>query len=522
MSEENRVSDHILPFSESQQGAIVGHCLTNYKFFLKAHTKLRGTWFTKNPLHGVIFDLLCKVYKTDGVFIKSIEEFKSDFFFLDQTPFEKKKYYDAIDLCIFQAKDLFTLDKLERSLTAFLRLSLFKESIEGAAKRYKQQGFEDAYEWSKMRINAIQDASFVDEDVALTFDNPLEWGRKNKDKRSNAISTGCKALDKALGGGLFKSETCAVMAPSNQGKTSVMITIARHAAWQKQDVLFLLHEGNQDEIRERIFMSYLGIEKDTWYKWMDDPSKYEIITAVGEHINKHITYVPYMKTGGMFVEDVVELVKKLNDDRKNKTGKGFDIIIDDYPKKLKSRFAMGKDAARHELALVYDTFNQLAAELDVHVFVAIQTNRNGLRQNSGSIESKTLLGMEEVDESFGIIQNLANVFTLNRSSDDKRKKIVRFNIAKSRGGDTDITINTRTAYHAANVFGDKGMYDNDGMWQIDIPGGFLESYIQESNEKFSTEIIDVALNKQKQLPTTDNSVSLIPTANYVPGKKQET
>lgn len=491
-------ADHPLPFTEEMQEAIVGYSLTDVDFFIKCNKRLRGNWFTKNINLGVIFDQLKFYYAKHREFIRSIDEFKAEPFFLEQKNSDKHKFYTLIDRSVASSRN-FNLQNVERKLTGFMRLSLFKESIEGAALRYKSQGFDDAYIWTKAKLGEIQDATFEDQDVVLRFANPEKWVEEQKKRKSQSISTGNALLDQALGGGLFKSETCAFMAPSNVGKTTAMITLARHAVKNKQNVLFIIHEGNPKELRLRILSAFLGVKTETLYT-MDK----QIVKAASEYIDQYLTYAPYIKTNAMYVEDVVDFIKAMHKEKLEKNGKGFDLIINDYPKKLKSRIRTGQKEGlyRVEASEIYDAFNHLATELDVHCFVAIQTNRTGLKQNNGKIESDFLLGMEEVDEAYGIAQNLANIITLNRSPEDKARRILRFNVAKSRNSPTDICINTRTSYECCLAFGDKDMFDNNGMWQMDIPMGFLSSEMQPNNSKFATDAVDNSLREKEKITIT--------------------
>lgn len=483
-------------FSVEFQEAIIGHCLINDKFFFKCQNKLKSVWFTDMML-ATLFEQLVLSYKRYQYHFKSVDEFKSENFFLEQDEDKRQKFYNTIDRCVFQAQMGFDLDKITYRLTGFLKMSIFKEGLQNGANAFNKQGFDKAWEFTRKKLAEIEDASFEDNGLILDFSNPLDWIVRQEIKRKNAISTGSALLDKALGGGLFPSETCAFMAPSNTGKTTALVTIIRHALKQRKKVLFFLHEGNPEEIRLRILLSFMCVTKDMLYSMVKEDRYSQIIIKLSEHINKFLTFVPYVNTNSMFVEDVITMAKTLNQEQINKTGTGYDLIVDDYPKKLKSRHRAGsKDAVRHELAEVYDAFNFLAAELDTHCFVAIQTNRTGLKQNNGKVESEYLLGMEEVDEAFGIIQNLANVISLNRSPEDKAAKIVRMNIAKSRNEATDVVINTRTNYASMLLFGDKEYLHSGGLWPQDLgEHGFLESYMQDNNYKFDTSQIDQGLRK---------------------------
>jgi KaiC/GvpD/RAD55 family RecA-like ATPase len=507
--------DTPLPFTEEFQEAIMGHCLINQRFFVKAENKLKGSWFTKNMMIGNLFDQLCRIYKDDEMFIKSVVEFKGDIFFIEQKDQEREKYYALIDRCVYQA-NCFSVEKIEKSLTGFLRVSLFKESVEGAARRYKSEGFEDAYVWTKEHINAIQKATFEEEEFVLSFADPDIWINEHELRKGKSISTGNSLLDIALGGGLFKKETCAFMAPVNVGKSLSMITLARHAVRKNHKVLFLIHEGFPEEIRIRILASFLGIKVETVYKWNVDPAMKHLIRGASAVINANLKFVPYIKTGAMFVEDVVDTIKKMHEDEKLKTGRGFDLIIDDYPKKLKSRMRSGSKEGlyRVEAAEIYDSFNHLATELDAHCFVAIQTNRQGLKENNGKAASEFLLGMEEVDESFGIAQNIANIVSLNRSHHDKKLNILRMNVIKSRNSPTDIAINTRTNFACCLTFGDR---DNIYMPNspVEIDKSCLVSYAQEDNRREDANIIHETLRKLEE-GLSENGMSGV----YVPGTKQ--
>lgn len=494
-----------LPLSESEQEAVIGHCLTDFNFFLKCKKNLKKTWFTINPLLGVLFEQIVKIHNRDNLYIKSIKEFKEDFFFMELTAQERGRYYLLIDRCLLSAKD-YHLDRTRKKLTGFMRTSYFKESIEGAAKRYSLEGMDSAYEWTRKKMEDLKSASFEDNNYVMTFSDSTTWVTEAEKRRQEAFSTGCKDLDTALGGGLFRGETLAFMAPSNTGKTRCMITLARHLIKQRLHVLFFVHEGSPSMIRETILCSMLGITRQRLFSMVRDPDMRGIVNAIGDDINEYLTFVPYIKTGGMYVEDVVLMAKDLNDDLKNRIGKGYDVIIDDYPKKLKSRFATGSKDQLHRVVMadIYDNFNFLATELDCNAVTAIQTNRTGLRQNSGKVESTTVLGMEEIDEAFGIAQNMANIVTLNRSPEDKKLDIVRLNVAKSRNDETDIVVNIRSCYKAALLFGDKNMIDTEGIWDTDVPKNFCASYRQNDNKKEKADIIDKALRNVENLSGDNN------------------
>lgn len=329
------------------------------------------------------------------------------------------------------------------------------------------------------------------------FSDPQKWLAEEVERRGAAISTGSKVLDEALGGGLFRQDNSAIMAPSNTGKTSVLLTIARHAIYKQHNVILITHEGRPALIKTQMLAAFLGVSRRVLMsEWVGNPEKSETIRRTAELIDKYLTFIPYNKSGKMFVEDVVEEIRQRHIEKKAKTGKGFDLIIDDYPKKLKYKYRSGnKDGLyRVEVAEIYDQFVQLAIELDAHCLMAVQTNRAGLKLNNGKESSEFLLGMEEIDEAFGIAQNLGNIITLNRGPEDKKLGILRYNVAKSRNNMTDISINTRTDYSIPLTHGD-AEYFKGVSTHTTVPKKFLASYSQPDNKMLKSADIDSELRR---------------------------
>jgi hypothetical protein len=880
--------DVVLPFNEEFQQSIVGHCINDYRFFYQCKDKLKPQWFTKNLMVANIFEQMVNSYDIHGVAPRSTGEIMNEPFFLSQKESEKDKYRQMIELCSYFATSnkAFNLEKVKKQLTGFIRLCLFKEAVEGAGKQYKTGGFDKAYTWTKEKIEKIQDASFEEDAVALKFENAMEWLKDDILETTNAISTGNKKLDFVLGGGLFKGETTAILAPVNSGKclgkdtfiimsngiikmvqdikvgdklmgpdglprtvlgttkgrgqlykiqpkngsddficndehilclkvayndyrykkddiinisvneylkksknfknhtllwraslnfnekqelkippyilgiwlgdgnsnraaltsmdseiikewtawvenmgcsmkidsfktpnkskhytsktkkskigckknafindcnkilneigvlnkkhipheylisnriqrlellaglldtdgyynkrgcfeiiqknkylsdqivflarslgfkvnmqktiktikkinfsgeyyrinisgliskiptrlprkkakdckktaytsgfnvidqgvgdyygfeldkdhlfllgdftvshnSTFMITTVRHAIKQGKKVLWLTHEDSPRKLRKKMLSAFLGISRKTLSnpeffrdrREGDEPDKIAFresirkdLFAASNYIDQHLTYVPYTKIGSMFVEDVASEIYKRHKHLINTTGSGFDMIVDDYPKKLRLRHK-NPENYRTELAAVYDVFNHIAIELDVHCFVAIQTNREGLKQSMGKVKADNLLGMDLVDESYGIAQNMGNIISLNRSPDDKLFNIAKLSISKSRNDITDIAIVTRTAYAQTLTHGDKDMFNltfnfnlpdpskNYAMERVqhtlktltpDIPNHFLASQGQNHNKLIQSNVINEILMEIEKNPSLDS------------------
>lgn len=471
-----------LPFNEEFQMSIIGHGLRDQHFFINCNNMLKPEWFTKNVMLSNIFSQMKKSYTEYGFAPRSAAELLNEKFFLLQSPNDYTKYKELLDRCDYLASSnrSFDIEKIKRNLTKFIKVCKFKEAVEGGVQKFKTYGLDEAYGWTSKKLTEISEANFEADTNIMSFDNPREWLYDEAVNKDHAISTGCRKLDHALGGGLFKGETSALMAPSNFGKSRHLITILRHALKQGLNVLYTSHEDNPKKLRRQIFQAVLGVTKNKLLnpEMIKNNDFKKDFDAVSLMLRDQLVYLPYSNLSGMYIEDLAREIEKRHREMINKTGRGFDIIIDDYPKKLRTK-NRNSDAYRNELAQVYDVFNQIAIALNVHCYVAIQTNREGLKRNNGTVKADYLLGMESVDESYGIVQNMGNIITLNRTPEDKRLDIIRYSIAKSRNDMTDITVNTRAAYGASLTHGDKDMFDGRIKFHISSASTYFERKMVE-------------------------------------------
>lgn len=527
-------------WSESWQEALMGHIFEDARFALRCIEFLKPGWFTSGLALQQIWTSYLAFYKRVGRLpqftkedlkteVKTTFEILDDGIFLELEPADVEKYRVLLHRCATVSIHGFPLDEIKKNLTGFARANIFKETMTGAVDQYKSRFYDNAYDWTRKKLEEIDKTDFEGDLLAMDLKSPGDWLFKEEKRKDMAISTGCAALDKALGGGLFRGETTAIMAPTNTGKTTAMITMVRHALVNGNRVLLMTHEGRPEAIRLMILAALVGIpRRDLSGVWTQESGR-KIIEEAAELMHKSLTFIPYTFTGKMYIENVTNEIIKRCETAKRNHEKPYDLLVDDYPKKLRSKSRAGsKDIAyRAELAEIYDQFNHLSAELNLHALVAIQTNRQGSRQNRGTVDTDQLLGMEEIDESFGVAQNMANIITLNRSGVDAKANILSYNIAKSRNDATDVTVSTRTAYHTSLTHGDMGMFlkfgrlflIRDKFEEMDIitqqmktikPYAMgLASFLIESNFKENTATLDGILTgiARGQIKTVEGKIT---------------
>ena len=85
------------------------------------------------------------------------------------------------------------------------------------------------------------------------------------------------------------------------------------------------------------------------------------------------------------------------------------LIIIDYADIMKS--SKSYDSLRHELKLVYEELRNLAMELNIPIWTASQSNREG--------SSSNIVGLENMSEAYGKAMVADIVVTISRKPEEK-------------------------------------------------------------------------------------------------------
>jgi hypothetical protein len=247
-----------------------------------------------------------------------------------------------------------------------------------------------------------------------------------------------------------------MLAPTNIGKTTNMITIGNANLARGKRILLLTHEGRPLDIKEKIWRNHLGVTTKEYFELPDTDEGRARLTRGSMMLNRFLTYCPYNKAG-LTVEEVEPLIRRKQDELAAKNnGKGYDLLIVDYPAKLSTRQAGGGAMNKRNIdEIVYGYFIQLALEYNFHALLAIQTNREGAKVNKGQRDERRLLVMEDVHESYGVMQEATNVITMNKDAVAKARKRMTYHIDKSRSSETGFAIVARTDFARAITHSDE-------------------------------------------------------------------
>jgi len=247
-----------------------------------------------------------------------------------------------------------------------------------------------------------------------------------------------RMLRKGFYGSLRKGDTTILLAPTNVGKTTTLITVAISNVLLGRDVLFLSHEGVSEDLQMKMMRALLGVtENQVIASFLSkDPSERLKYDFAQKLLARHLTYQS-VQVAGNTVENVAARIQRLNEKRYAEYGKGYDLLVDDYPANLTTQEAKGGQLSRRERDdRVYGIFVDLAGELNLHALLAIQTNREGSRKNKeGDDEETAIIEVEDVSESFGTMMRATNVISINRPPAAEKNGWLIYNLAKTRSSE---------------------------------------------------------------------------------------
>ncbi len=441
-----------MALSEDKQQAIIGHMILDGLRFSQCMRKLEPGYFVEANA-ALVFKIMMELFKKNQL-VPSETDIKDS---PQLSVFEhnaRNKIHIFIDICKEKAGQ-YRFGTMTADLTAWLHSKILQDTVERSVHWWNNGKFADVADQMALAVKACREAKFED-GLQVSFENFQDYIKKEKEERKDALQTGLSLLDQALGangpkeGGLHKGDSTVILAPSNAGKTTTIITTVVHNVKQGRSVFFMTHEGRPDDIRLKLLKCFLGVSQAELFAMYEDSSpgggQAKIVVAT-QYLSRFLVYMPYNKAG-MTVEDVMPIIDRVQEERKMKNnGAGFDMFASDYPAKLGTVMASkGHMPPRLIVEAVYENYVQKALENNWHSIVAIQTNRSGSSLNNSDEHNHRLLEMEDVAEAWGPMTSASNVITLNRSPLAKQENKLTLYVAKSRSSSTGVAVMAKTDF----------------------------------------------------------------------------
>lgn len=510
---------------ELWQYAVLGHMIQNAAFFMRCRSVgLDPEFFVKTKVRHLcrwmyeFFDIHAKDTNNQ---VPTFFEIEANYINRIKLAEEKAEYRHVWNAAVMQAKNI-NIQSVKNNMTNFMRSRSYLQAIRNANQKFNnpdKHPFEQAVLSHQEEMKKIQEISF-DDDGTFKFNNIQKLVRSMTESRKQGVPTGARALDKLLAGedeiidtdgkkipapGLKYGDTTMLMGPLNSGKTTAMITFIAHAIEAGKSVCYFTHEMQGTDIALRLIYALMKKPKHVSEIRLNSENpitiarEEESLAGVEGLVNRYLRYRPYNKAGGMYVEDVISNIKMLNEEMMAKTGKGFDLVVNDYPAKLSSKlYATKRTERRLEEEYIYDQFVQLALELNCHCLLGVQTNREGFKKSS---KGSGMVTVDDVSESFGIMRIATNVITVNRSDEDKAQELVHMYIAKSRSSKTEMVFSSHTDMAT-------------GLMWSDVPLNY-DKLFEETNPKTS---VKTPVSKRMVLQATAKPSHALEAAGGVPAE----
>jgi len=436
-----------LPFSEDRQRAFLAYCFNDRMLMLQSVQRILPTYFS-HPSDAKVWSSMLKYYRTRVQFWTSKEEFLdfalSDMISLGADNKERTSFEKRLALCL-SGTGIFSLGPMLPELTEWLRAMEYKKYMSESIDLYNKERVSDALSVVRSGIRAIDQIRFVEEEEE-SFDNWATWTDRSAGEMEGACTFGHPKIDElinplATSGALLRGDTTLVLAPSNVGKTTVLISAIAANLLNRKDVLWISHEDRPDRLKTKLICCMANMTEDEFRHAAADPHKRAGIDGwMTRYIRRHLVYVPLNKAG-YNVEELDVFIRRRVQERIVETGKSFDLLVDDYPAKLYTeKGSKGHMQIRHIQEIVYGYFVAWALEHKWHSLVAIQGNRTASKINRRQSSENRLLTPEDVSEAWGPITTATNIFTINRDNESMQNNLMTLALGKSRSSVTGMAI----------------------------------------------------------------------------------
>lgn len=231
---------------------------------------------------------------------------------------------------------------------------------------------------------------------------------------TNKISTGFSSIDRAIGGGLSKSDVVVVAADTGGGKSAFVLQLAANMAANQIPVAFLSGEMTPRENGLRLIS-----QASQTYNLNSTTKIYE------DEYNLLMQWAEASKRLPLYVDSKTTDLKTLRTSLKSlvKT-KGIQVLVIDYLQLLKND--VNDSRKRHErISDASQEIKRIALELEIAVIEVVQYNREGGKSAKATFHDLEGSGQIEKDASL--------IFLIDREKDSDR---VVLRIEKGRNAGT--------------------------------------------------------------------------------------
>lgn len=431
------------PFSKEYQYQVLKLMILDDTFMVKCSSFLKEEYFEDKYLSWV-FRTIVRYYEEYGRPITTLVLENE----ARKYPVDKQQpYIDSLNF-ILNVKNV-DEQYVRRELTGFIRRNIFTETFKKAANLYNVNNNESAYEFTKEKIDELIAVDFEADNI-VHWDDAIKYVEESKRLSLRAVPTGISYIDNVMNGGMTPGSLTTLIAPTNAGKSMVLVNIGYHALLAGKKIVTIHHEDDELSTVNRVISRFTGIpyNKLLCSDRMLEPIEIQKIELIKKKL-KDNWVMKFMYGSDTAVEDVRDWLKL------RKKEFNFDLVIDDYGQFIRTKKKTENE--RFTQTIVYRTLKQIALELDVAVLTCAQGTREAQKV---ARKGTDYLKSTDISECFEIARISNNVITLNRSEENSKKDRLIFYLEKQRSGKVGIAVECISNYNKC-ITHDPG---EDRMW----------------------------------------------------------
>ena len=304
--------------------------------------------------------------------------------------------------------DVGDLGYVKEKTLDFCKRQAFREALEKAVEMVATDKFESVVDLMKHAVS-VGMPNTIGHD--FLEDAEARFVKINR----NPCPTGLEVIDgkDILRGGLGRGELGVVVAATGVGKSHWLVAMGAHALKLGKNVVHYTFELTETSVGLRYDSNLCGISSS------DVPDRKDEVLKTYETMELGRLIIKEYPTGAATVQTLRSHIEKLS-------LKGFipSLIIIDYADIMRSSRTF--DSLRHELKLVYEELRNLAMELNLPIWTASQSNREG--------SNADVVGLENMSEAYGKAMVADVVMSLSRKPSEKADGSGRLFVAKNRAG----------------------------------------------------------------------------------------
>lgn len=439
---EENTNNRSLGWSTDKLLAVFGWLLADADFARGAGAEIQPEWFGTETALVKARMVQLKHLEKYGVF-PTPDEVKDGPCLRGHPEDEKLLIARGVDLAL-RSRERFGKDGLADEVRRWRKSLIFRDAHKRSAQHYHLGQEEQAYSVMEDMVAAVRAADNEDgggfqweqfrqhlADKKAEYRGALTWGHPLFD---------AKLCPEGEGGCLLRGKSTLIESGTNRGKSRCLSTVVKSNLFREvrgqlapADVLWITHEDPDVDLSMNLWCSTLRVTPGELLRFHLTPEGAAAMDELALYFKRHVELVMLPPTG-LTVEKVVAVVRKKQEEWKRKHGKGFDLLVDDYPAKLTTDRFRSSDK-RDVIAHVYQQFIGLALEYRFHSLLAVQSNRAGHvvgKGGGGPKEKPRWMDERDIAETFDPARDVANFISLNRTAALEAIKATVYYVCKAK------------------------------------------------------------------------------------------